>query len=70
MAAQPNDIIKVMIRGIQMRDGYIPMPSFASRLTDEEILEVANYVRSSWGNDAPPNATKSLVKNIRANPGL
>lgn len=70
MAAQPNDIIKVMVRGIQRRDGYISMPSFASRLSDQEILEIANYVRSSWGNGANPNVTKSLVENIRKNPGL
>ena len=70
MAAQPNNIIKVMIRGIQMRDGYIPMPSFASRLNDQEIVEITNYVRSSWGNGATPNTTKALVEKIRANPGL
>ena len=70
MAPQSNDIIKVMIRGIQMRVGYIAMPSFASKLNDQEILEIANYVRSSWGNAASPDATKSLVEKIRANPGL
>ena len=70
MAEQPNDIIKVMIRGIQGRDGYIAMPGFASRLNDQEILEISNYVRSSWGNRADPNTTKSLVEKIRANPGI
>jgi hypothetical protein len=70
MAAEPNDIIKVMIRGIQRRDGYLVMPEFASRLNDQEILEITNYIRSSWGNTANPNATQSLVKKIRANPGI
>ena len=70
MAAQPNNIIKVMIRGIKGRDGYIAMPSFASRLNDQEILEITNYVRSSWGNSANQNVTKSLVEDIRKNPGL
>lgn len=70
MAEQPNDIIKVIIRGIQGRDGYIAMPGFASRLNDQEILEISNYVRSSWGNRADPNTTKSLVEKIRANPGI
>lgn len=70
MAAQPNDIIKVMIRGIKQRDGYIAMPSFASTLSDQEILEISNYARSSWGNGADPNVTKSLVESIRKNPGL
>lgn len=70
MAAQPNDIIKVMIRGIKQRNGYIAMQSFASTLSDQEILEISNYVRSSWGNGADPNVTKSLVESIRKNPGL
>ena len=69
MAAQPNDIIKVIIRGIKQRYGYIAMPSYAANLSNEEILEIANYVRTSWGNSAPPNATKSLVESIRKNPG-
>ena len=70
MAALPNDIIKVMIQGIKQRDGYIAMQSFAPTLNDQEILEISNYVRSSWGNGADPNATKSLVESIRKNPGL
>jgi mono/diheme cytochrome c family protein len=45
------------------------MPSYAANLSNEEILEIANYVRTSWGNSAPPNATKSLVESIRKNPG-
>ena len=59
-----------MIRGIQRRDGYIAMPSFASKLNDEEIMEIANYVRSNWGNVANPDVTKALVESIRKNPGL
>ena len=70
IATQPNNIIKVMIRGIQRRDGYIAMPSFASKLNDEEIMEIANYVRSNWGNVANPDVTKALVESIRKNPGL
>jgi mono/diheme cytochrome c family protein len=59
-----------MIRGIKQRDGYIAMQSFASTLSDQEILEISNYVRSSWGNGADPNTTKSLVESIRKNPSL
>jgi mono/diheme cytochrome c family protein len=60
----------VIISGIQGRNGYIAMPGFASRLNDQEILEISNYVRSSWGNRTDPNTTKSLVEKIRANPGI
>jgi mono/diheme cytochrome c family protein len=30
------------------------MPSFAWKLTDQEIADVATFVRNSWGNRAPP----------------
>jgi mono/diheme cytochrome c family protein len=30
------------------------MPSFAWRLSNEEIADIATFVRSSWGNRAPP----------------
>jgi mono/diheme cytochrome c family protein len=53
-----------------MRDGCIAMPSFTSRLNDQEIVEITNYVRSSWGNSAAANNTKALEEKIRVNPGL
>lgn len=30
------------------------MQGFADELSDEEIAAVANYIRNSWGNSAPP----------------
>ncbi|MDH6302930.1 mono/diheme cytochrome c family protein [Polynucleobacter sphagniphilus] len=70
IAPNGSDIVKVIIRGIGSRNGYIPMPSFASRLNDEEIAQLSNYVRGSWGNSASPNVTQSMVKSIRANPEI
>ena len=32
----------------------LSMPSFAWKLTDQEIADVSTYVRNSWGNQAPP----------------
>ncbi len=66
VAADPNDIIKVVNRGIPARSGYIAMPSFATQLTDQQVAEIANYIRSSWGNKAPPNATSAMVGKMRA----
>ena len=70
IAPDGSNIIKVIMRGIGSRNGYIPMPSFADKLNDEEIVTIANYVRTSWGNSASANINESLVKKIRANPGL
>jgi mono/diheme cytochrome c family protein len=70
LAPNGADIIKVVIRGVNARNGYIPMPSFASKLTDDEIATIANYVRTSWDNSASANVTAAQVKKIRENPGL
>lgn len=70
IAPDGSDIIKVVIRGINARNGYIPMPAFAAKLTDDEIATIANYVRTSWGNSASANVTAAQVKKVRANPGL
>ena len=46
------------------------MPSFAWRLNDQEVADVVNFIRSSWGNRSAPitagDVTK-LRKSIRSN---
>jgi mono/diheme cytochrome c family protein len=54
------------LAGLPPRNGYVPMPGFAAQLTDAQIAEIANYVRSSWGNTTAPNATAAMVRNERA----
>jgi mono/diheme cytochrome c family protein len=66
VAADPNNIIKVVDRGISARAGFVAMPAFATQLTDQQVAEIANYVRTNWGNKAPPNATSAIVAKLRA----
>ena len=61
----PGNVLQAVLRGIPMQDGYVPMPSFASQLDDQEIADVANYVRTSWGNGAVANATAADVARLR-----
>jgi mono/diheme cytochrome c family protein len=65
VAHDPANILKVVLGGIPARNGYIPMPSFARQLDDQQIAEIANYVRTSWGNSAMPNATAQMVARLR-----
>jgi len=44
----PGDVATVLLKG---RGG---MPDFSGSLDDGEIAQVLTYVRSSWGNGAPP----------------
>jgi mono/diheme cytochrome c family protein len=65
VAPDPADVLKVVLRGIPPQGKYVPMPSFAGILGDDQIAQIANYVRSSWGNAAAPNATAAMVANLR-----
>jgi mono/diheme cytochrome c family protein len=47
----------------------LTMPSFAWKLSDAEIADVATYVRNSWGNRAPA-VSASAVADMRKRLGL
>ena len=68
LAADSGNVIKVVDRGIARRDGYVPMPAFGYQLTEQQVADIVNYVRTSWGNRAVPDATPTLVGRLRAGP--
>ena len=43
------------------------MPGFAWRLSDQQVAEVVNFIRSSWGNQAEP-VDAGQVKALRSQP--
>ena len=68
-AAQPQDVIHAVLSGLPAQGPYGPMPGFAAVLTPDEISDVTNYVRASWGNDAPATATPGMVAGLEPKPG-
>ncbi|MBS9477153.1 cytochrome c [Ancylobacter sp. VKM B-3255] len=60
-AAEPYNVISVVLGGLPASGRFSAMPSFAGRLSDADIADLANYVRTSWGNGAPSNTTPSMV---------
>lgn len=66
VAPDPADVLKVVLHGIPPQGKYVPMPSFAGVLDDAQIATIANYVRTSWGNGAQPNATPAMAATLRA----
>ncbi len=65
IAPDPGNILQAVLNGIPAQFNYEPMPPFASRLSDQQIADIANYVRSSWGNTAAPNATAAMAARLR-----
>lgn len=57
MAPNPSSIISVVLKGDMTPDtpqtpAQFAMPSFAWRLSGQDIADVATFVRQSWGNKA------------------
>lgn len=67
--AQPTSLIRVILTGSRaMASDPAPtgpaMPSFAWKLSDDEVAAVVTYIRNSWGN-AGSAATAGEVKDQR-----
>jgi mono/diheme cytochrome c family protein len=68
--AQQNDptgIIRMILAGARTaptpsRPGFQSMPSFAWKLDDQQVADVATYVRNSWGNQAPEVDRRQVAK--------
>lgn len=67
----PTGIIHLILGGARTaptrsRPSFQSMPSFAWKLSDQEVADVATYVRNSWGNRAPP-VDAHQVASVRSN---
>jgi alcohol dehydrogenase (quinone), cytochrome c subunit len=65
----PKSLISIVMEGSQTpRTARTPaqftMPGFAWRLSNRDVADVVNFIRTSWGNSAPP-ASPADVGEIR-----
>jgi mono/diheme cytochrome c family protein len=68
-SADPSSTLRIILDGAQtVTTPRAPntgsMPGYAKQLSDQEIADVANYIRNSWGNAAPP-VTPAQVGQVR-----
>jgi mono/diheme cytochrome c family protein len=68
-SADPSSAIEIILDGAQtMTTPRAPntgsMPAYAEQLSDQQIADVANYIRNSWGN-AAPLVTPTQIKRKR-----
>jgi mono/diheme cytochrome c family protein len=57
-SADPSSMLRIILDGAQtVTTPRAPnpgsMPAYAKQLSDQEIADVTNYIRNSWGNTAP-----------------
>ena len=55
------------VPGTEKRPMELVMQGYADRLSDEEVAELATFLRQAWGNDAPP-VTPAEAAAERENP--
>lgn len=58
LSADPSSVIRLILQGSMLpATGTAPselaMPGFGWRLSDDEVAQLASFVRQSWGNQAP-----------------
>jgi mono/diheme cytochrome c family protein len=68
-SANPSSVLRIILDGAQtVTTPRAPntgsMPAYAAKFSDQEIADVATYIRNSWGN-AAPLVTPDQVKKAR-----
>jgi alcohol dehydrogenase (quinone), cytochrome c subunit len=71
--ADPTSLIHVVLEGAalegtQTAPSTFTMPPFGWRLSDQEVADVANFVRTSWGNTGTPVSAAQVAKVRKATP--
>jgi hypothetical protein len=64
-ASQPNDAVMAILQGFGPNGTWGAMGSFA-QLSNQQITDLVNYIRTAWSNHAEPNAVEWSVGNWRA----
>ena len=70
----PTGVIRLILAGGRTaptlsRPSFQSMPSFAWKLNDRQVADVATYIRNSWGNRAAP-VSADQVADLRGKLGL
>ncbi|KAB1074793.1 c-type cytochrome [Methylobacterium planeticum] len=61
----PETVINVILGGLGAQSGYAPMLAVGQGMTDQEVADVTDYIRNSWGNKAPVIADRGVVSQAR-----
>jgi mono/diheme cytochrome c family protein len=65
VARGPQDVVRVILGGHLAVGNYGVMPAIGADMTDQQIADVTNYIRTAWSNRAPATAEPGMVAQIR-----
>ncbi len=65
LAQGPETVLRVILGGINAQGSYSAMPAIGQQMTDQEVADATNYVRSAWGNTAPSQVGPGEVATLR-----
>ncbi|MNF11812.1 Alcohol dehydrogenase cytochrome c subunit precursor [compost metagenome] len=65
----PEALIRVILAGAQTPSterapSILPMPGFADRMSDDEVAQLATFLRQGWSNTAG-KVSAELVRSVR-----
>src|SRR5712672_2930300 len=66
-AGDPISLISIILNGASTprtkgAPAQFAMPSFATRLSDQDVADVVNFIRSSWGNLASSTTARDVAR--------
>jgi len=72
LAADATSLIHIVLSGatlpgVKGAPSAITMPAFGWRLNDQQVADVVNFIRTSWGNTAKEQVSASDVAKVRKN---
>ncbi|SPZ30275.1 cytochrome c precursor [Pseudomonas aeruginosa] len=71
--SDPTSLVHIVLKGgtlpaTHQAPSSFTMPPFGWRMNDQEIADVVNFIRTSWGNQAP-SVSVDEVKRLRKDTG-
>lgn len=61
-----ENIIRALLAGLPpWRPNGLAMPAFGRQLSNQQIADISNYLRTAWGNKGIPSVTKAQVAEQR-----
>ncbi|MCE4226023.1 c-type cytochrome [Methylobacterium sp. C25] len=64
--AGPETVLRVVYGGLPAQNGYAPMVAIGQEMTEQQVKDVTDYVRNSWGNNAPVMNSGTAVSDAKA----